>query len=238
MAALRPGYLRPMDRLAFDVALLDIDGTLLDSTYHHALAWSRAFAEVGNPVPTYRLHRLIGMGGDRIVPTVTDEDTAVRIGEEVRDRWKAAYDALIGDTRLMPGARELLDGLRQAGLEVVLASSSIPEHARHALELLEADERTDAWTTSQDAEQSKPDPELLDAALSRVEGRRAVMIGDATWDVLAASRVDIPTIALLCGGFAEAELREAGAAVVHRDPADLLAHLDRALALAAQWDAE
>lgn len=232
MAGRPPGYRPRMNR--FDVALLDIDGTLLDSTYHHALAWSRAFAECGHPVPVWRLHRLIGMGGDRIIPTVTDDATAERIGEEVRERWKAGYDQIIGDTRLMPGARELLDGLRAADLEVVLASSSIPEHAQHALELLDAESRADAWTTSEDAGESKPDPELLEVALRRVEGRRAVMIGDATWDVLAAAKVGVPTIALLCGGFGEAELREAGAVAVHRDPADLLAHLDEALAAAGR----
>lgn len=213
-----------------EVALLDIDGTLLDSTYQHALAWARAFAEVGHPVPLWRLHRHIGMGGDRLVEAVTDEVTARRIGERAQQAWRGAYDALIDETRLLPGARELLDGLREAGLEVVLASSSIPEHAAHALELLGAEQRTDAWTTAEDAEESKPEGDLLEAALDRVEGRSAVMIGDATWDVIAAGRVQVPTIGLLSGGFGEGELREAGAVAVYRDPADLLAHLDDALA--------
>ena len=218
----------------FEVALLDIDGTLLDSTYHHTLAWSRAFADAGHPVPLWRLHRHIGMGGDRLVPAVTDEPTAERLGEEVQERWRAAYDDLIGETRLLPGARELLDTLGAAGLRVVLASSSIPEHAQRALDLLDAGERADAWTTSEDAEESKPDPELLEAALAEVEGSRAVMIGDATWDVVAANRVSVPTIGLLCGGFGEAELRDAGAAAVYRDPADLVAHLDQALTAAGR----
>jgi len=216
----------------FEVALLDIDGTLLDSTYHHALAWSRAFAGVGHPVPVWRIHRHIGMGGDRLIPAVTDEQTAERIADDVQERWQAAYDEMIDETRLLPGARDLLDTLRAAGMRVVLASSSIPKHAEHALRLLEADERADAWTTSEDAEESKPDPELLEAALDEVEGQRAVMIGDATWDVIAANRVSVPTIGLLCGGFGEAELREAGAAAVYRDPADLVAHLDEALSAA------
>lgn len=218
----------------FEVALLDIDGTLLDSTYHHALAWGRAFAEAGHPVPVWQLHRHIGMGGDRLVPAVAGDDVAARIGDEVQERWRAAYDELIDGTRLLPGARDLLDGLRGAGLQVVLASSSIPEHAEHALALLEAGDRADAWTTSEDAEESKPDPELLEEALGRVEGRRAVMIGDATWDVIAADRVGVPTIALLCGGFGEGELRDAGAAAVYRDPADLLAQLDEALSAAGR----
>jgi len=215
--------------MGFEVALLDIDGTLLDSTYHHALAWARAFAGAGHPVPVWKLHRHIGMGGDRLIPAVSSEEVAERLGDELTERHTKAYDELIGETGLLPGARELLDGLRDAGLEVVLASSSQPQHAKHALELLNADERTDAWTTSEDASESKPDPELLEKALERVSGSRALMIGDATWDVEAASQAGIPTIGLLSGGFGEDELRTAGAVAVYRDPADLLASLDEAL---------
>jgi HAD superfamily hydrolase (TIGR01549 family) len=212
-----------------DVALLDIDGTLLDSTYHHAIAWSRAFASVGHPVPVWKLHRHIGMGGDRLIPAVSSEEVAESLGDQLTEAHTKAYDELMGETRLLPGARELLDGLRDAGLEVVLASSSQPQHARHPLELLQADQRTDAWTTSEDASESKPDPELLSAALERVDGSRAVMIGDAVWDVRAAAEVHIPTIGLLSGGFGDAELRDAGAVAVYDDPADLLTHLDEAL---------
>ena len=218
--------------MGFDVALLDIDGTLLDSTYHHAVAWARAFAGAGHPVPVWMLHRHIGMGGDRLIPAVTSDDVAERLGEELTERHTKAYDELIGETRLLPGARELLDGLQSAGLQVVLASSSQPQHARHALELLDADDRADAWTTSEDASESKPDPELLEEALSRVSGSQAVMIGDATWDVIAAAQVGIPTIGLLGGGFGEGELRSAGAVAVYADPAALLASLDEALRIA------
>lgn len=215
--------------MGFEVALLDIDGTLLDSTYHHAIAWARAFAAVGHPVPVWQLHRHIGMGGDRLIPAVSSQEVADRLGEELTERHTRAYDELIDETGLLPGARELLDGLRASGLEVVLASSSQPQHAEHALRLLDAEERTDAWTTSEDAEESKPHPELLEKALERVGGSRAVMIGDATWDVEAASKAGIPTIGLLSGGFGEEELRAAGAAAVYRDPADLLASLGEAL---------
>jgi HAD superfamily hydrolase (TIGR01549 family) len=215
--------------MALEVALLDIDGTLLDSTYHHAIAWARAFAGAGHPVPVWKLHRHIGMGGDRLIPAVSSPEVAERLGDELTERHTRAYDELIEETGLLPGARELLDGLRAAGLEVVLASSSQPQHAQHALELLQASDRTDAWTTSEDASESKPDPELLEAALDRVSGSRAVMIGDAVWDVEAASKAGIPTIGLLSGGFGEGELREAGAVAVYEDPADLLARLDEAL---------
>lgn len=218
----------------FDVALLDIDGTLLDSTYHHTLAWSRAFAAVGEPIALYRIHRLIGMGGEKLVAALLDEETQARLGEEVKDRWQREYDELIGETRLLPGAQALLDRMRGLGLEVVLASSSIPEHAEHALRALGAAGRADAWTTAADADESKPHPELLEKALERVGGSRAVMVGDAVWDVEAAARAGIPTIGLRSGGIGAAELLDAGAVAVYDDPLDLLGHLEEALGLAGR----
>jgi len=214
------------------VAVLDIDGTLLDSNYHHSVAWSRAFDRVlRQHVPVAAIHRAIGMGGDRLVAHVAGDAVEEDHGDEIRDLWEKEYDAMIGDTRLFRDARHLLDGLRSTGLKVVLASSSIPRHAEHALNLLNAQERTGAWTTSEDAEESKPDPELLDAALEKVGDGRALMIGDAVWDVEAANRRDIPTIALLAGGTGRQELLDAGAVAVYDDPSDLLAHLDEALSL-------
>ena len=138
--------------------------------------------------------------------------------------------AIIGDTRLFEGARELLAAIGDAGPKVVLASSGIPKHADHALELLHADEHSDAWTTSEDADESKPDPELVAEALDKVAGTSAVMVGDAVWDVEAADRAGLPTIGLLTGGYSRQELLDAGAVAVYDDPADLLEHLDEALA--------
>jgi HAD superfamily hydrolase (TIGR01549 family) len=220
--------------LPFDTVVFDIDGTLLDSNYHHALAWSRAFDHVlDRHVPVAAIHRRIGMGGDRLVAAVAGDDVEERHGDDVRDRWEKEYDRIIDETRLFEGARRLLAAIEAAGLEVVLASSSIPKHAKHALELLHADEHADAWTTSEDAEESKPDPDLLDEALARVEGARPVMVGDAVWDVEAAARRGIPTIGLRSGGYSGAELLDAGAVVVYDDPDELLEHLDEALRVAA-----
>lgn len=217
-----------------DTAVVDIDGTLLDSNYHHALAWSRAFAHVGRAVPVWRLHRHLGMGGDRLVAAVAGDDAEAQVGDAVRDRWEREYDAIIEETRLFGGARGLLDALRGAGLTVALASSSIPRHADHALALLDARSRTDAWTTADDASASKPDPELLDVALDRVGGQRAVMVGDSVWDVVAANERRIPTIGLRTGGVGAAELLEAGAVAVYDDPRDLVEHLGEALDQAAR----
>jgi len=216
-----------------DTVVFDIDGTLLDSNYHHTLAWSRAFAaHLDRHVPAREIHRSIGMGGDRLVAAVTSDDIEAEHGDDIRDRWEEEYDKIIEETQLFGGARELLAAIGKAGPEVVLASSSIPKHAEHPLRLLHADEHADAWTTSEDAEESKPDPGLIEEALEKVRGSRAVMVGDAVWDVEAAKRVGLPTIGLLTGGYSRQELLEAGAVEVYADPADLLEHLDEALAAA------
>lgn len=221
-----------MDR-PFDTVVVDIDGTLLDSNYHHALAWSRAFQANDTAVPVWRIHRALGMGGDRLVAAVTGDEVEQRAGDAIRERWEKEYDAMIEQTRLLAGAVDLLEACRGQGLEVALASSAIPRHAEHALELLDAHDHADGWTTAEDAEESKPDPELLDRALDRVDGHRAVMVGDTVWDVEAASARGLPTIALRSGGIADEVLRDAGATAVYDDPADLAAHLDEALAGAA-----
>ena len=210
----------------FDTVVLDVDGTLLDSNYHHTIAWSRAFEAAGVTVPLWRIHRHIGMGGDRLVPAVAGDEVEERSGEEIRDRWKKEYDELIDRTRLFEGARDLLAALKDAGVRVALASSSIPEHAEHAFELLDAERLTDTATTADDAEESKPHPELVDEALERVGSSRACMVGDSVWDVEAAKRAGVPAYGVLAGGYGRAELEAAGAVAVYDDPADLLAQLE------------
>jgi len=218
------GYRPPVTR--YDTVVLDVDGTLLDSNYHHTVAWARAFESHGVTVPLWRIHRHIGMGGDRLVPAVAGEEVEDRCGDEVRERWKKEYDELIDQTRLFEGARELLAALRDRGVTVALASSSIPEHAEHAFELLDADRLTDTATTSEDAEESKPNPELVDEALERVGEGRACLVGDSVWDVEAAARAGVPAYAVLAGGYGRSELEDAGAAGVYDDVADLLERLD------------
>ncbi|HEX7718120.1 MAG TPA: HAD family hydrolase [Marmoricola sp.] len=219
---------------SLSVALVDIDGTLLDSNYHHTLAWSRGFAEVGHDVPLWRIHRHMGMGGDRLVAAVAGEEVEEHHGDAVRARWEKEFDAMLAETRLFHAARDLLDALAARHVEVVLASSGKPKHAQHALELLDADRRATAWTTSEDADRTKPHPELFETALEKVgaEPGDALVIGDATWDVEAASRLGIPAVALLCGGFGREDL--AGVWATYDDPSDLIDHLDEVLRLAGQ----
>ncbi len=205
--------------------VLDVDGTLVDTNYHHTVCWARAFESVGVTVPLWRIHRAIGMGGDKLVGTVAGADVEQEHGDDVRDRWEKEYDAVIEETRLLPGAKDLLAGLREREVGVALASSSIPKHAEHAFELLDAGDLADTATTSEDAEESKPDPELVQVALSRLGADAACVVGDSVWDVEAAKRAGVPAYGVLTGGTSRAELEEAGAVAVYRDAADLLERL-------------
>jgi len=209
-----------------DTVVLDVDGTLVDSNYHHTLAWSRAFAHVGIDVPLWHIHRAIGMGGDRLVAAVAGDPVEEAHGDEVRDRWEKEYDAIIGEVGLLPGAKELLAALHERGVDVALASSSIPKHAEHAFGLLDADDLADTATTAEDAEESKPDPELVEEALSRLQGGRACVVGDSVWDVEAARQAGVSAYGVLTGGTGRAELLDAGAVAVYEDARELLERLD------------
>lgn len=209
-----------------DTALFDVDGTLVDTNYQHALAWYRAFRRVGITLPVWRLHRAIGMGGDQLVPAVAGDETEKRHGEELRDAETEEFDRLIDETRPFDGARELLEEVRARGFRVVLASSGKKKHVEHFIDLLGARDLADAWTTADDVENSKPAPDLVQTALHRVEGAEGVMIGDSTWDCVAARKLNVPTVAVRTGGFAVDELTEAGAVRVYDSLTELRERLD------------
>lgn len=204
-----------------DTAIVDIDGTLVDTNYHHALAWYRTFRQFDIVVPAWRIHRHIGMGGDQLVEAVAGAEAEQRYGEELRQCWIEKFGSMIDEIVVLDGARELLLELRGRDLRVVLASSGTPEHTDHYLSLLGARTIVDAWTTSADVDTTKPAPDLLEVALGKVDGAKPVMIGDSAWDCLAAGRIDIPSVALLTGGFCEQELRAAGAGWVFESLSDL-----------------
>ena len=214
-----------------DAILLDIDGTLVDSTYHHALAWHRAWtASPADAPPLWRIHRTIGMGGDRLVAHVTDEETEERYGDELRDRWREEYLPLRAEVRPLPGAADLVHRLRSQGYVVALASSGDPQFAQEAVDLLGIGDDIAALLTSEDVDSSKPDPDLIGATLDRVGGvARAVFVGDTVYDVESAERAGMGCIGLLSGGYSRAELTEAGAVLVVETPADLLARADQDL---------
>jgi HAD superfamily hydrolase (TIGR01509 family) len=211
------------------VAVLDIDGTLVDTNYHHAVAWYRAFREHGIVLPVWRIHRHIGMGGDQLVGALTDEQTEREHGDEIRDTETKRYFELIDEVETMDGSRELIERLKQLGHTVVLASSAKEDEVDHYLNLLDARELADAWTTSADVEATKPEPDLVKAALERAGGAGdgAVMVGDTPWDVKAADGAGVQTLAVLTGGFAVQELRDAGALDVFESVRELCEALDR-----------
>jgi HAD superfamily hydrolase (TIGR01549 family) len=198
-----------------DTAIFDVDGTLVDTNYHHAVAWFRAFRKYDVTPPVWRIHRAIGMGGDKLVSYVAGNETEERCGDGIRDAWTAEYERFLPDIQPFSGARELLVLVRARGLRLVLASSGQRDHVEHYLDLLAARDLTEAWTTSEDAEESKPAPDLVETALAKVGGGAAIMIGDSTWDCEAAGRAGMPVFALLSGGFSADELREAGARRVY-----------------------
>jgi HAD superfamily hydrolase (TIGR01509 family) len=169
------------------------------------------------------------MGGDQVVQALTDERTEHELGERIREAEKELYFELIDEVEPMDGARELISDLGRRGHLVVLASSAKEEEVERYLDLLKARELADAWTSSADVERTKPQPDLVDAALARVGGSAndAVMIGDTPWDVHAARAAGVQTIAVLTGGFAIEELRESGAVDVFESVAELCAGLDR-----------
>jgi HAD superfamily hydrolase (TIGR01509 family) len=205
------------------VAVLDIDGTLVDTNYQHALAWFRAFREHDLLLPIWRIHRHIGMGGDQLVPALAGEDWAEKHGGDAREDEKRLYGEMIGEVAPMQGARELIQELRDRGHTVLLASSAKQEEVEHYLDLLDARELANDWTTSADVESTKPEPDLVHAALEKAGGEPsdAVMIGDTPFDVEAARRAGVPTIAVMTGGFSGAELREVGASEVFESVAEL-----------------
>ncbi len=210
------------------IAVLDIDGTLVDTNYQHALAWFRAFRAHGIVLELWRIHRHIGMGGDQLVAAITDESTEDELGDRIRDAESRHYLELIEEVEPMDGSRELIEDLKRRGHKVVLASSAKQDEVDHYLDQLDARELADAWTTSADVEATKPQPDLIQTALERIGGepQEAVMVGDTPWDVEAASRAGVGTVAVRTGGFGADELREAGAIAIFESVQELRERLD------------
>jgi HAD superfamily hydrolase (TIGR01549 family) len=202
-------------------AILDVDGTLVDSNYQHALCWFRALRLHGITVPLWRAHRAIGMGGDQLVVHLAGEGFEREHGDAARAAEHAYFALLRHEVQPFEGARELMSDLKARGCTIVLASSGQPDDVAHYLDLLDARSLADAWTDSGDVEATKPEPELVEVALERAGTKDAVMIGDSVWDCQAAKRARVPTIAVRTGGFGADELREAGAVEVFDSIVDL-----------------
>jgi phosphoglycolate phosphatase-like HAD superfamily hydrolase len=207
-------------------AILDVDGTLVDTNYHHALAWWRAFGEHGVELPVWSVHRVVGMGGDRLVAELAGAEVERERGDAIRESEADHYKAMVSEVRPLAGARELIAELKRRRHAVVLASSAKQWEVDHYLDLLDVREEVDGWTTSADVEETKPASDLVGAAMRQAGELSAVMVGDTPWDVRAAFEAEVKTIGVLTGGFSDAELREAGAVDVFASLPELTAGLD------------
>jgi len=206
--------------------LLDVDGTVVDSNYHHVIAWARAFARYDLTPSLWRVHRHVGMGGDQFVQAVAGPEAEERHGDALRDAWVEEFDKLLDEVHAVPRATELVRALRERGWPVVLASSGKPHHVERFLDLLGARDLLTAWTTSDEVERTKPATDLIEVALAKAGTQRGVVVGDSRWDFEAARRAGLPGVGLLTGGFSREELRDAGANEVYTDLDDLLDQLE------------
>jgi HAD superfamily hydrolase (TIGR01509 family) len=195
-------------------AILDVDGTLVDTNYHHAIAWYRAFRARNVTLPLWRIHRHIGMGGDQLVAALAGEEAERREGDAIREVEAETYMAMIDEIAPLDGARDLIADLKGHADKVVLASSAKEHEVEHYLDLLDARDLADDWTTSADVESTKPKPDLIHVAMRKARADSALLVGDSIWDCEAAARAGVPSIAVLTGGFSERELCDAGASAV------------------------
>ncbi|MGO4597135.1 HAD family hydrolase [Terrabacter sp. 2RAF25] len=193
-----------------DTAIFDVDGTLVDTNYQHALAWFRALRRYDITRPLWRIHRGIGMGGDLFVAAVGGRDVEEAHGDDLRQAWAEEFDELIGEIQPFEGAHALLAEVKKRGFRLVLASSGKTEHVEAFLDLIDGTSLADAWTTSDDVQKSKPEPDIVSAALAKVEGASGIMVGDSIYDAQAAAKLNIPTLGVRTGGFSVGELLEAG----------------------------
>jgi HAD superfamily hydrolase (TIGR01509 family) len=209
-----------------DAALLDLDGTLVDANYQHALAWYRAFRRFDIVLPVWRLHRHIGMGGDQYVAAVAGDEAERRHGDELRDAHGEEFARLRDECEPLEGARDLLAELKRRGKTVVLASSADGGDLEYFVDRLAARELLDGWTSKDDVERTKPHPEPIEAALGQAGTSDAAMLGDSRWDIEAAAAAGLRTVCVITGGWSEQELCDHGAAAVYDSIPHLLEHLD------------
>jgi HAD superfamily hydrolase (TIGR01509 family) len=199
--------------------LFDVDGTLVDTNYLHALAWSRAFRDAGEWAPLNAIHRLIGMGGDQLVTELLGHECAAAV--EARPRH---YKELASDICVFPKAAALLRALHDEGLVVVLATSAPGEELEMLRRAIDADAFIDGQTTSDDVKEAKPSPEVFETTMKTfaIDPRHALTVGDSIWDVRAARAAGIGCLSVESGGFSQHELTEAGSLGVYRDVAEIL----------------
>lgn len=210
--------------------IFDIDGTLVDSVDLHAQAWKETFKEYGKDVPYEQVRHQIGKGGDQLLPVFFSREELEEFGEEMEEHrsnlFKREY---LPRVRAFPQVRELFERIRADGKQIALASSAKEEELKTYKKIADIEDLVEEEASSDDAEKSKPHPDIFKAALEKLGGIKpseAIAVGDTPYDAEAAGKTGLSTIGVLCGGFPETELRAAGANLIFEDPADLLAHYD------------
>jgi HAD superfamily hydrolase (TIGR01509 family) len=211
-----------------EAVIFDVDGTLVDTVDLHARAWQDVFREFGKEVPFEDVRRQIGKGADQLMPVFFPPAEVRRIGDKMLARRGAIYrERHLPLASPFPRVRELLERIRRDGSRIALASSARHDDFQANLDLLGIGDLVDAAVSSRDAARSKPFPDIFEAALAKLGGvapAQAVAVGDTPYDAEAASRINLPAIGVLCGGFSEHELRAAGCTQIWNDPEDLLFH--------------
>ena len=219
--------------------ILDIDGTLVLSNDQHAAAWVEAFAACGYDVAYDRVRPLIGMGGDKLVPELVPGLSSTEgAGKQVADRRKQIFrERYLAELGPSPGSRALLEQLQALGVQLAIASSAESDELSEIVKAAGLDGLVQTITSSSDAAESKPAPDIVASALDKLQlpAGAVLMLGDTPYDIISARSAGIDTLAVRCGGFADKEL--AGAIAVYDDPADLLAHLDESPVMSTEQSA-
>jgi len=210
--------------------IFDIDGTLIDSVDGHARAWQEVLARYGYDIPFEEVRHQIGKGGDELMPVFLTKEVIEKQGEAIqKERGEIFKSKHLPQVRPFPAARELFQKLKAEGLQVVLGTSAKGEELKTYAKIAGIEDLMDDATSSDEAERSKPHPDIFQAALKKLDGISAdevVVVGDTPYDAQAAGKAGLRTVGVLCGGFPEDELRAAGCIAIYRDPADLLKNFD------------
>jgi HAD superfamily hydrolase (TIGR01509 family) len=217
-----------------EAIIFDIDGTLLDSVDLHARAWQEAFEKFGRKIPFEQIRSQIGKGGDQLLPVFLSEAEVKDIGKELSDyRSRLFKDKYLSEVKPFPGVRELFQEIKRRGKRLALASSAKGDELKTFEEIANIQDLVEVETSSADAKRSKPHPDIFEAALDRLgkgfNPQQAVVVGDSPHDAEAAGKAGLRTIGVLCGGFAEKDLRAAGCVAIYQGPEDLLRHYDQSL---------
>lgn len=216
--------------MMIEAVVVDVDGTLVDTVDMHAEAWQRAFKEFGKELEFQTVREQIGKGGDQLMPEFLSEKELEEFGEKLEKRRTEIFDnEYLPNSKAFPMVRELVERIKKDGKKVVLASSATEKELEFFKKVMNIADLLEAATSADDAEESKPEPDIFEAALRKIgspDASRCVVVGDTPYDAIAAGKINLRTIGVLSGGFPEQSLKDAGCVEIYLDPADLLARYD------------